>query len=92
MPSPTRAWTRRSTSAWGRRIEDLDDVTRRRDGETILLAVGGRVFAVLGPDLLEVALDPPVAAAALRTPDTRPSPRGTGWIAFTPRVAGPVRP
>ena len=68
-------------------LEDLDGVTRRRDGETVLLAVGGRVFAVLGPDLLEVALDPPVAAAALRTPDTRPSPRGTGWIAFTPGVA-----
>jgi hypothetical protein len=68
-------------------VEDLDGVTRRRDGEAILLAVGGRVFAVLGPDLLEVALDPPVGAAALRTPDTRPSPRGTGWIAFTPRAA-----
>jgi hypothetical protein len=26
-----------------------------------------------------------VASAALRTADTRPSPRGAGWIAFTPR-------
>lgn len=68
-------------------LEDLPGVTRRRDGEVVLLATRERVFAVLGPDLLEVALDPPVAAAALRTPDTRPSPRGTGWIAFTPRAA-----
>ncbi len=68
-------------------VEELDGVTRRRDGPVVLLTVHGRVFAVLGPDLLEVALDPPVAAAALRTPDTRPSPRGTGWIAFTPRVS-----
>ncbi len=68
-------------------VEDLDGVTRRRDGPVVLLTVRERVFAVLGPDLLEVALDPPVAAAALRTADTRPSPRGAGWIAFTPRVA-----
>jgi len=65
-------------------LEDLVGVTRRRDGEVVLLAVRERVFAVLGPDFLEVALDPPVASAALRTPDTRPSRRGTGWIAFTP--------
>jgi hypothetical protein len=66
-------------------LEDLDGITRRRDGEAVLLMTGtGRVFAVLGDDLLEVGLDAPVAAAALRTPDTRPSPRGAGWIAFAP--------
>ena len=27
---------------------------------------------------------PAIAKAALSTPDTRPSPRGAGWIAFTP--------
>ncbi len=65
-------------------LEELGGVTRRRDGEVVLLACRARVFAALGPDFLEVALDPPVAAAALRTPDTRPSPRGAGWIAFAP--------
>lgn len=65
-------------------LEDFVGVARRRDGEVVLLAVRERVFAVLGPDFLEVALDPPVASAALRTPDTRPSPRGAGWIAFAP--------
>lgn len=68
-------------------LEELDGVTRRRDGDAVVLAVGDRVFAVLGSDLLEVGLDAPVAAAALRTADTRPSRRGAGWIAFTPRVA-----
>jgi len=68
-------------------LEDFARVTRRRDGAVVLLAVRDRVFAVLGPDFVEVALDPAVAAAALRTPDTRPSPRGTGWIAFTPGLA-----
>jgi hypothetical protein len=65
-------------------IEDLDGVTRQRDGESVAYAAGGRVFAVLMGDLLEVALDPAVATAALRTPDTLPSSRGKGWIAFTP--------
>ena len=65
-------------------IEELEDVTRTRDGEVERLAVGGRVFAVVGADLLEAALDPAVARAALKTPDTRPSPRGAGWVAFTP--------
>lgn len=68
-------------------LEDLVGVTRRRDGDVVLLAVRGRVFAVLGADFLEVALDPPVATAALRTPDTQPSPRGAGWIAFGPKQA-----
>ncbi len=68
-------------------LEALGGVTRRRDGDVVLLAVRERVFAVLGADFLEVALDPPVAAAALRTPDTRPSPRGAGWIAFGPKQA-----
>jgi hypothetical protein len=67
-------------------LDELEDVTRTRDGEVDRLAVGGRVFAVVGADLLEVALDPRIAKAALATPDTRPSPRGAGWIAFTPAV------
>ncbi len=65
-------------------IEELDGVVRRRDGESVAFSAGGRVFAVLMQDLLEVALDPAVAAAALRTPDTLASSRGSGWIAFTP--------
>ncbi len=65
-------------------IETLTGVSRQRDGEAVAYAAGGRVFAVLMPDLLEVALDPSIATAALRTPDTQASSRGNGWIAFTP--------
>jgi hypothetical protein len=66
-------------------LEELDGVERRRDGESVTYLAGGRPFAVLMPDVLEVALDPAVAKAALRTGDTLSSPRGAGWIAFTPR-------
>lgn len=45
----------------------------------------GVVFAALGANGVEVRLDRPIAAAATRTPDTAPSPRGADWIRFNPR-------
>ena len=47
---------------------------------------GGRLFASVAADgaTAEFALDPVVAAAAIRTPDATPSPRGPGWVAFAP--------
>lgn len=65
-------------------IEDLDGVERVRDGESVTYRLRGKPFAVLVGEVLEVALDPVVAKAALRTANTLPSPRGKGWIAFTP--------
>ena len=65
-------------------IEELDGVTRRREDELVTFEAGGRLFAVLMVDLLEVLLDRAVADAALRTPDTMASNRGSGWIAFHP--------
>lgn len=67
-------------------IEDLDAVDRVRDGESVTYLTRGTAFAVLLQDVLEVALDPVVAKAALRTANTLPSPRGAGWIAFTPEA------
>ena len=64
--------------------DELGYVTRTPEGELELFAIGGRPFAAVGAETLEVALDGPVAQAALATPDTRPSARGTGWVAFTP--------
>lgn len=65
--------------------DELGDVTRTPDEHLLdLLAVGGRAFAALGAQTLEVALDGPVAKAALATPDTRPSARGAGWVTFAP--------
>jgi len=45
----------------------------------------GREFAVLGSSGIELHLDRAVAAAATRTPDTAPSPRGRDWVRFNPR-------
>ena len=67
-------------------VGDLDGVARVRDGESVAYLTAGRPFAVLLPDVLEVSLDAAVAKAALRTADTLTSPRGSGWIAFTPVV------
>lgn len=44
-----------------------------------------RAFAALGTSGIEIRLDPAIAAAAARTPDTAPSARGPGWIRFSPR-------
>jgi hypothetical protein len=67
-------------------VEVLDGVERRREGTAVAYLLGGRAFAVLLPDSLEVALDAAVAKAALRTADTRAASRGSGWIAFTPKL------
>jgi hypothetical protein len=44
----------------------------------------GIVFASLAGDRAEFRLARPVAAAALRTPDTAKSARGADWVAFAP--------
>ena len=65
-------------------IEDLGGVERSPGPAGLSCAVNGRTFAVYAEDRLETALEPSVAKAALRTPDTSESPRGTGWVAFAP--------
>jgi hypothetical protein len=49
-------------------------------------ARGGVTFAVLAGDGVDLRLDPAVAAAALRTPDTSESSRGRPWVRFAPRA------
>lgn len=48
-------------------------------------SVAGRPFAVLAADAVELRLDPAIARAATRTPDTSPSERGPEWVRFAPR-------
>jgi hypothetical protein len=67
-------------------IDELPDVEHRQDGDAMTYAVGGRTFARVGDDTLEAALDPAVAKAAFRTPDTAASSTGAGWVIFTPRI------
>jgi hypothetical protein len=47
-------------------------------------SLDGRPFAALAGDTAEFRLDAVVGAAARRTPDTTPSPRGPEWVAFSP--------
>ncbi len=49
----------------------------------------GVAFAVLTASGIEIRLEPAIAAAASRTPDTAPSPRGTEWVRFSPRELDP---
>ena len=46
----------------------------------------GVAFAHLTNAAVELRLDPPIADAATRTPDTTSSPRGPAWVRFHPRV------
>lgn len=52
---------------------------------TITWSRRDRAFAVGGPLGVEIRLDPAIAAAAARTPDAAPSPRGPEWVRFNPR-------
>lgn len=67
-------------------IEALDGVESATDaGGTVYSAAGGP-FARLTADALDLRLEPLVAQAALRTPDTTASDRGPGWVRFAPRA------
>jgi hypothetical protein len=66
--------------------EGLAGVSAHASGPITTWAAGPSVFATIEGDRAEFRLDPPVAAAALRTPDTSPSPRGGDWIGFAPSV------
>jgi len=50
-----------------------------------------RPFATVSADgaVAEFALDPAVAAAAIRTPDVARSGRGAGWVTFAPAELDP---
>ena len=68
-------------------VADLDDVAASPiAGGGVTWAWHEDVFAVLeaGGGAAEFRLDPSIAAAAIRTPDTDPSPRGRGWVRFRP--------
>ena len=66
-------------------LEDLPDVSTSPGGAGKSWRRGTSEFAVAGPFGVEIRLDRQVAAAAARTPDTAPSPRGPDWVRFNPR-------
>jgi hypothetical protein len=65
-------------------IVDLPDSRSQSVDGVVTWSRGGTAFAALGPNGIELRLDHAVAAAATRTPDTAPSPRGKEWIRFNP--------
>ena len=65
-------------------IVDLPESRSQSVGGAVTWSRGGTAFAVLGPNGIELHLDRPIAAAATRTPDTAPSPRGQDWVRFNP--------
>jgi hypothetical protein len=64
----------------------LEDAEQAEDATTgaVTWSIAGRLFATAVRDRAEFRLDPAVAAAALRTPDTSRSGRGADWVAFAP--------
>jgi hypothetical protein len=64
---------------------DLADANATTDGASTTWSRSGRMFSVLGQDGIELRLEPAIAAAAARTPDAAPSPRGPEWVRFNPR-------
>jgi hypothetical protein len=66
-------------------LADLDDV-ERADVGGVEWRRDGQPFAALAGDAAEFRLDPLVATAALRTPDTSASKRGADWVRFSPAV------
>lgn len=67
-------------------IEGLDGVETAIDAGATVYSRAGVPFARLTASDLELRLEPFVAQAALRTPDTTASDRGSDWVRFAPRA------
>ena len=65
-------------------VRDLDGVEAVAAGDGVEWRRGERAFAAVDGDAAEFRMDPLVATAALRTPDTQPSQRGPDWVRFGP--------
>jgi hypothetical protein len=65
---------------------ELDDVEPVRAGDGLEWRRAGQAFAAASEAAAEFRLDPLVAKAALRTPDTEPSGRGPDWVRFSPQT------
>jgi hypothetical protein len=65
---------------------NLGEVESVMAGDGLEWRRGGHAFAVAMDDAAEFRLDPLVAKAALRTPDTEASSRGPEWVRFSPRT------
>ena len=62
----------------------LSNVRAATAGPTASWARGHQVFAIFDGTRVELRLDIPIAAAAMKTPDTTVSARGPEWVSFSP--------
>ena len=62
----------------------LEGVRTRDTGTAIEYALDGRVFAAREGERVAFRLFPEIVDAALRTPDTARSSRGTDWVSLAP--------
>ena len=60
------------------------DVEAMPEGDATVYAIGDSMIARVEGRTAEFRLRPAVAAAAARTPEASPSPRGPEWVAFSP--------
>lgn len=66
-------------------VSELPKVRSMSVDGVVTWSVGDVAFAALRQSGIEIRLDPPIAAAATRTPDAGPSTRGPEWVRFNPR-------
>jgi hypothetical protein len=66
-------------------IVDLPESRSQSADGVVTWSRAGKPFAALGANGIEMRLDRQIAAAAARTPDAAPSPRGPEWIRFDPQ-------
>lgn len=71
-------------------LGDADEVDETVTGSSVEYRREGALFAVAEPDAVEIHLRPDIAEAVVRTPDTTASPRGDGWIRFSPTDLDPM--
>jgi hypothetical protein len=62
----------------------MTGVTSATSGASRTWGLDDRPFAILAAGVIELRLDPAVAAAASRTPDASASSRGPEWVRFEP--------
>ena len=68
----------------GDAAEGVEGISRSDAAGGTSWSTGGVVFATVSGQGAEFRLDPVVASAARRTPDTAASSRGDDWVAFRP--------
>jgi hypothetical protein len=67
--------------------ELLDEIPEVSLSATREYAHDGVAFAHrTGEETIDLRLGPEIGEAALRTPDTHPSNRGSDWVSFTPKA------